>query len=40
MEFEFSDLNKADLTKFREFTFQLVQGVPPGRVDARELDRG
>ena len=31
MEFEFSDLNKADLTKFREFTFQLVKGVPPGQ---------
>ena len=31
MEFEFSDLNKADLTKFREFTFQLVKGVPPGK---------
>ena len=30
MEFEFSDLNKADLTNFREFTFQLVKGVPPG----------
>ena len=31
MEFEFSDLNKADLTNFREFTFQLVKGVPPGK---------
>ena len=31
MEFEFSDLNKADLTNFREFTFKVLEGVPPGK---------
>ena len=31
IDFEFSELNKADLANFREFTFKVLEGVPPGK---------
>ncbi len=31
VDFEFSQLNKTELANFREFTFKVLEGVPPGK---------